>query len=455
MAESLIFSDSALAFASLGNGLFAWQSDSNIIPLTVGESYTVEWDGTRHSCVAVSTVFNDSDAVAIGNFGIVGAGENNEMPFLLGTAVAGDLSLCYTTEADATNAVAIYHVTEEEEPDKEYLIWGSTLKGIANAIRYKSGASGEIAVKDMASKIAAITGGGGDGNEDNVVLGPVIASGECGDSVTWQLDEYGLMLISGDGAMADYGSAAEQPWYDYAGTITSVVIQKGVTSIGSYAFRECANIARLSIPDSVTSIGHSAFRYCANIASLSIPDSVTSTGTFSFMNCTSIASITIGNGMLTIGNYSFSNCTSLTSIIIPDSVTDLGVSAFEGCTALESVSLSANLTWVKSMLFSGCENLKQIVLPDGVTKIGTSAFKGCSKLVWVIIPSGVVEIGSYAFSGCSALISAVLYLTSGWWYSSSYNATSGTAIPSSGLPNASTAASYLRSTYASYFWFHS
>ena len=114
MAENLIFNEPELAFADLGNGLFAWQSDTVIIPLAAGETYIVEWDSTRHTCEAVSTVFDDSDVVVIGNFGIVGAGESNGMPFLMGSTLAGDLSLCYTADTDEANAVAIYHVTEEE-----------------------------------------------------------------------------------------------------------------------------------------------------------------------------------------------------------------------------------------------------------------------------------------------------------------------------------------------------
>ena len=91
-------------------------------------------------------------------------------------------------------------------------------------------------------------------------------SGTCGktenDNVTWTVEgeEYNYSLVvSGMGAMADYASADEQPWKDFRSSITSVVVEDGVTSIGQYAFAGCT-IASVSIPQSVTFIGDYAFQ---------------------------------------------------------------------------------------------------------------------------------------------------------------------------------------------------
>ena len=45
-------------------------------------------------------------------------------------------------------------------------------------------------------------------------------------------------------------------------TMTELVIPKGVTQIGNYAFDGCNALTSLIIPDSVTSIGFYAFNYC-------------------------------------------------------------------------------------------------------------------------------------------------------------------------------------------------
>ena len=44
-----------------------------------------------------------------------------------------------------------------------------------------------------------------------------------------------------------------------------------VTSIGNYAFRYCADLTALAIPESVVSIGDCAIADCANLISVNIP----------------------------------------------------------------------------------------------------------------------------------------------------------------------------------------
>jgi hypothetical protein len=101
-------------------------------------------------------------------------------------------------------------------------------------------------------------------------------NGKCGDNVRWVLtgesSNYTL-TISGTGAMKDYGAPDDLPWKDYRSSITSVVIEDGVTSIGDYAFEGCnnANLTSVTIPASVTSIGDFAFGYCTYLASVTIP----------------------------------------------------------------------------------------------------------------------------------------------------------------------------------------
>ena len=63
-----------------------------------------------------------------------------------------------------------------------------------------------------------------------------VATGTCGDDLTWVLDDEYTLTISGSGAMSDY-SVDEAPWYaSYQTSIKSIVIEDGVTSIGSGAF---------------------------------------------------------------------------------------------------------------------------------------------------------------------------------------------------------------------------
>ena len=133
-------------------------------------------------------------------------------------------------------------------------------------------------------------------------------NGSCGDGVTWSYNGGTKTLtISGTGAMTDYDN--DYPgWDNYRTSITSVVIESGVTSIGNYAFYKCSALTSVTIGNSVESIGESAFEDCTSLASVTIPASVTSIGEMAFRECTSLASVTIPNSVTSIGQQAFAGC---------------------------------------------------------------------------------------------------------------------------------------------------
>ncbi|MBR2079324.1 MAG: leucine-rich repeat domain-containing protein [Clostridia bacterium] len=204
-------------------------------------------------------------------------------------------------------------------------------------------------------------------------------SGSCGENVTYTYDSStGELVISGTGAMTNYYSGSGSPFYN--SDIKSVVIEDGVTSIGSFAFYNCTSLQSVIIPDSVTSI-EAAFCQCTSLASVTIPDSV-----------------------ITIAAHAFSGCESLQSITIPDSVTSIGgYGTFEGCRSLESITIGNSVTYIGNLVFCGCSSLKSVTIPDSVTSIEADAFVDCTSLESVTIPDSVTSISFGAFSGCTSL----------------------------------------------------
>ena len=66
-------------------------------------------------------------------------------------------------------------------------------------------------------------------------------SGFCGaeeNTVSWSLDESGVLEIAGQGAMNEWQNEEEVPWNGYRDQITEVRIKEGITSIGAYAFAD-------------------------------------------------------------------------------------------------------------------------------------------------------------------------------------------------------------------------
>ena len=188
-------------------------------------------------------------------------------------------------------------------------------------------------------------------------------------------------------------------------TIPDTIEGKKVTSIGSWAFKDCSSLTSITIPEGVTSIGNYAFEECSSLTSITIPDSVTSIGKHAFDNCEKLANITIPEGVTSIEKYAFYGCSSLTSITIPDSVTSIGDSTFCGCSSLESITIPNSVTNIEKYAFYDCSSLTSITIPEGVTSIGSYAFQSCSSLTNITIPDSVTSIGANAFSGCSSLTS--------------------------------------------------
>ena len=257
----------------------------------------------------------------------------------------------------------------------------------------------------------------------NAIVASAESSGNCGDSgsnVTWSLDDNGTLTISGSGKIEDYRSDIDQPWYSNRSDITSVVIEPGVTSIGSLAFYECSNLTSITIPSGLTSIGEQAFGNCTGLTSITIPSGFISIGDYAFWNCTGLTSITIQNGVTSIGTGAFWNCSGLTSITIPSSVTSIGVNVFYGCTGLTNITVdSSNPSFCSesgvlfnkdktTLIYYPLGKTGSYTIPDRVTAIGDYAFYYCSGLTSVTIPSSVTSIGEMAFRECSGLTSVIV-----------------------------------------------
>ena len=203
----------------------------------------------------------------------------------------------------------------------------------------------------------------------------------------------------------DITTIGEYAFYNCA-NLTSIRMPKSVNKIKDYAFYN-SGLTNIEMPNNVTEIATRAF-CLTDIVNLIIPDSVTTIGGYAFSGCTSLASVTIGNGVSSIEDEAFCRCTSLTSITIPDSVTSIGDYAFFECDSLTSVTIPDSVTSIGDQAFSYCDSLTSITIPDNVTSIGYGAFVFCDSLTSVTIGNNVTSIGDYAFFECDSLTSVTI-----------------------------------------------
>ncbi len=207
------------------------------------------------------------------------------------------------------------------------------------------------------------------------------ASGTTENGLSWSWDN-GVLTISGSGPMDNY-SVSRIPWKAYQDNITSVTIERGVTSISLYAFSNCINLKKTIIPDSVTSIGFRAFYNCISLQDITIPESVTSIGSGAFSGCISLISIAIPNSVAEIGNNAFSSCEKLERVSFSteaSALRSIGYRAFSSCIGLTDFAIPKGVSSIESYTFADCRNLNSIAIPVSVNQIGRAAFGLCDKL---------------------------------------------------------------------------
>lgn len=181
------------------------------------------------------------------------------------------------------------------------------------------------------------------------------SEGKCGENATYTFSDSGVLQISGQGAMKDYG-ADSMPWNPYL--VKEVSISDGITHIGSNSFRN-SEIRSVIIPSSVKSIGDKAFSGCKELTVVELPE-----------------------GLLTIGEQAFAGCRNIVKIGLPATLTHIGKKAFQNCAQIESIYVSKDLEFLGDNAFAGCKALSRIMsLPDVVTPNNSLKFGIPSVLV--------------------------------------------------------------------------
>ena len=297
-------------------------------------------------------------------------------------------------------------------------------------------------------------------NADITVYARWAEEGDDGD-IHWLIKKDTLILSkkydAASGDMRDYTDNKRPNWEGkYWEAVTKVTIEKGVTSIGDYAFYGCTGLKRLTGASTITYIGDYAFCGCTGLkdfstgsycvtyigdyaysgctnlcGTLGTPDTVTYIGEGAYKGCTGLTIVNISKSVETISNSLFEGCSRLYSVKIPDSVTSIGDHAFKGCTDLNEATIGKSVETISDSAFEGCSSLYSVKIPDSVTSIGDYAFKHCSSLARVtigssvtsigdeafnssgltgalIIPNSVTSIGRWAFYGCSGLTSLTI-----------------------------------------------
>lgn len=231
------------------------------------------------------------------------------------------------------------------------------------------------------------------------------SQGTCGPNLQWVFEEDKETLrISGTGTMTDYPDF-NAPWRSFISKIKTIVIEEGVTTIGSCAF-DSARVSTVEFPSTLVSIGDYAFYWCDELTEITLPDSLQKIGRNAFY-ISELSKVTIGAGLKELEPTAFAIDSMNTFIVsennkhfssdsqgvlynkaktkllhypaklnvtytIPNSVTELGAYAFY-CVDVSKVTLPSNLEVIGEYCFQGAYS-NTIVLPASLRSVGNEAF---------------------------------------------------------------------------------
>ena len=268
-------------------------------------------------------------------------------------------------------------------------------------------------VTAIAPGVATITAISHDGQARANCVVSVVASGSCGTGVTWTLTGTSpnyTLTISGTGAIQDavWGT---MPWNSYKSSITTLIIEDGVTSIGVQAFKNHENLASINIANSVTTIGGQAFERCFGLTEFTVPDGVTNIDGGAFNQCLNMETFNIGTGLASINNSGiFLDCDKLATFTVAAGNTAFKAEgnvlltydgtelvAYPIAKTATSYTIPDGVSKIRDHAFYKCTNITEVTIPASVTTICYSAFYNCTNLETFNGYSGVTSVGMYAF----------------------------------------------------------
>lgn len=265
------------------------------------------------------------------------------------------------------------------------------------------------------------------------VAATTVATGKVNSKISWNLDNYGKLTITGVGEIPGYSFSSEYPWYSYMDDIKRIEFGEGITKIGR-AFDSLENLRIVVISNTVVEIAKRAFAYCDSLDRVTIPPSVEIIGDDAFY---SAHYLTIeGYNYTTAEDYAKDNYINFVSLgdaefevlasgkltdsiswrvdsrrvlsvsgsgVAPDFAAKGDVPWYEYRDVIRNVVLDGEIENIGAYYFFAFTRLEEVTLPASVSKVGDYAFYSNSSLKTVNVEGTLTHIGNYAFYSNKAI----------------------------------------------------
>ncbi len=275
----------------------------------------------------------------------------------------------------------------------------SQLRGYYDYSFAYTGISGDFIVDDAITDIGSYAFRGTDlnsvyiseGNAKELIIG-IGAFRDCNNIAEITLPFIGASLDDREIGWLGYifGAGAYEANSVYIPeTLKHVTLLEGITMLGEGAFYGIETVETLDVPKTVDEV----YRYCFNWSTIRY-------------KLTDKVKFFLSNGELTKKvDKSYVGTGIYGHLTIPEGVTEIG--SFRGCD-ISSVYLPNTLVKIDNKAFCECYYLKSVEIPESVTSIGFAMFDLCYSLTSVNIPKSVTSIGLSMFRGCRSLTSITI-----------------------------------------------
>ncbi len=178
----------------------------------------------------------------------------------------------------------------------------------------------------------------------------------------------------------------------YNKNITSISLSKHITSISSFAFKDCKMLENIELSDNITSIGNMCFSGCTRLVTLNLPTSLIDLGYDVFKDCLSLSNLNLSNNP---------NFKVIDNVLYSSDQTNLIYYASKKTETTLNINKNVNKIW--SNAFSGNNYLKEIITNESLKLVSSSSISSCNALEKVVISSSVTSLGLSFIDNCLSL----------------------------------------------------
>ncbi len=312
--------------------------------------------------------------------------------------------------------------------------YDNTTEGLTKQIRYMNWTNSSVYLdEEIEEKIF------GDENAENAI----ILSGSCGKDMKYELNQAGVLTLSGSGASDNFNSAKKSPWTQYSHLINTVIVGEGIETLGTQMFIECENINTVVLPESIKVISNRAFMKCYCLQNINFPKGLEIIADYAFygtliQNASYEGDVeqwetvkvgenneVIKNVIITTEEVKNSTNESTVSLLsagecgkdISYKLTKDGVLTLNGKgntydynsvktapwyeqrNEIKKLVINEGITGLGTQICNQCKELEEVIIAQSVKKIGGNAFIKCTSLKEIVIPKNITSIQRYAFAG--------------------------------------------------------